>query len=720
MNIFQKDNTRQLLWPVTQAINTVMGLPACIWLLDETERIFQISVAAELLEEYVRDAYLSMDEPCIAADVFRTGETIIVPTISDEGQWKYKTEGSRMGLKSAIVSPLWIKNKFVGVLDVYIPESRSFDPDELKPKVESFAEQIGTTLRQIWGMETLKKVGQLINSQIQDIPLLLKNIMRSAQQVLGCEHVSIFLKEETSGDLVLEKSSTNELRRNRFKSGEGLAGLVVQTGESLCVQDALKHPQYVPGVCLKTEERSMLLSPIKSENGEVIGVISADIVGLNGFDSQELLWLDTLTNQAAMAIKNAQVYYLVNQRRKAMVDIGKKLTEKIYLKENEVYELIYEQVTQKLRVDNFFIALYDEKNGMIRFVIACSEGELVPVNSEEGWKNRKWADGHKVEAIISTNHYLLLNTRKEIEDRFGARREKKMASSWLGVPMHFGENTLGIIATYSYEQEHFFNQDDVDIFQALADLASVAIENVRLYAQRADDIACLQDINKAVISKNQSEILQLIVEKAVETMPGEYSSLWLIEHESGDLVLEAVHGPAETKAWEIKRLKKAEENSINRLVADTGKPYRCPDVEQEPRFFKIYENAKSSVTVPLRYQDSIIGTLNVESSRLSAFTEQHAQFLDSLSDQAAIAIENFRLYRQSQNQRKVLTEAIGQISTSVASPSESDIERILDNIFKWTLALMGKASLGEIRLLDKETNELVVRGGHSGSGIHCN
>ncbi len=707
MNFSQEHDKKQFLQPTVNAISAMLDLPVSIWLVDEAGKVLRAVAVTETLEELIGNAEIPLDGPSVAAGVFKTLETAVVENIEADENWQFKAGILSLGLRSAVMPPLLIKNREVGLLVVYVPKENPLKLEKLKPKVESAALQIADTLRHVQGLETLNEVGRQLNSQIQNPQFLLKNIIQSAQQVLNCEHVSIFLKDSTSGDLVLEKSSTDQLRRDRFKPGEGLAGVVVQTGESMLVPDALKHPNYVPGLYLTAKKRSMLLSPIKSEGGkDVVGVISADIVGLDGFDSQDMLWLETLTNHAATAIKNTQLYQYVNQRRKAMVDIGKKLTEKIHLSENDVFELIYEQATHKLDVDNFFIALHDEEDDMIHFVLASSEGKRVSVNTEEGWKDRQWLEGHKIEMIISTNEHLLLNTRKEIEERFQDRPEKNLARSWLGVPMHSGEKILGIVATYNYEQDYFFNEDDVEIFQVLADLASVAIENARFYTQCADDIASLQDINEAVVSKDRDEILQLIVRKAVETMPGEYSSLWLIELGTGDLILEAAYGSAGTRAREVKRLKKASATSINLEVAGTGTPHICSDVKLEPRFYRIYEKAKSSVTVPLRYRNSVIGTLNVESSKLNAFTEQHSEMLDSFSDQAAIAIENFRLYTQLQEQRDIQIEAIRQISMSIASPFE--IGSILDGVLDWVIKLMGEASLGEIRLLDKETDELVA------------
>ena len=154
----------------------------------------------------------------------------------------------------------------------------------------------------------------------------------------------------------------------------------------------------------------------------------------------------------------------------------------------------------------------------------------------------------------------------------------------------------------------------------------------------------------------------------------------MLETGSGNLTLQAVFGPTEAseKARNVGQLKAVEHaGSINMQVATTGKPIICPDVSQEPGFVPIYEAARSSVTVPLKYQDRVIGTLNVECARRNAFTHYDCTLLDSFSDQAAVAIMNARLY-DARRQDIAALQAINEAATSL--PLSEVLQLIVDMV----------------------------------------
>jgi len=84
----------------------------------------------------------------------------------------------------------------------------------------------------------------------------------------------------------------------------------------------------------------------------------------------------------------------------------------------------------------------------------------------------------------------------------------------------------------------------------------------------------------------------------------------------------------------------AEENGhgISGYVAATGRSYICPDVERDPRYVMGLDNAKSSLTVPLRLHDKVIGVFNIESRQRAAFNEDDRQFAEIFGRYVAIAL----------------------------------------------------------------------------------
>lgn len=86
-----------------------------------------------------------------------------------------------------------------------------------------------------------------------------------------------------------------------------------------------------------------------------------------------------------------------------------------------------------------------------------------------------------------------------------------------------------------------------------------------------------------------------------------------------------------------------ENSGISGYVAATGRSYICPDVSKDPRYLVGIDNAKSSLTVPLRLHDHVLGIFNIESDQLAAFTEDDRQFAEIFGRYIAIALHILNL-----------------------------------------------------------------------------
>jgi CheY-like chemotaxis protein len=93
-----------------------------------------------------------------------------------------------------------------------------------------------------------------------------------------------------------------------------------------------------------------------------------------------------------------------------------------------------------------------------------------------------------------------------------------------------------------------------------------------------------------------------------------------------------------SEALNIELYSQTESNGISGYVAATGRSYICPDVERDPRYVMGLDQAKSSLTVPLRLHDKVIGIFNIESRQRAAFNEDDRQFAEIFGRYVAIAL----------------------------------------------------------------------------------
>jgi two-component system, NtrC family, sensor kinase len=240
---------------------------------------------------------------------------------------------------------------------------------------------------------------------------------------------------------------------------------------------------------------------------------------------------------------------------------------------------------------------------------------------------------------------------------------------------------------------HHFSESDKQTLELFADQIAIAVENAQLYEQRLGDIAAFQEINTAITSKPQEEICELITRKARELTQADYAGLWLVS--ANKLVSGSMHGTEPLSAPGLL----IDKRSINGWVALAREPYVCYDVKTDPHYRVWREDIdiQTSAAVPLLIGDRLLGTLNIESERKHAFSEYQFGLLKSLADQAAIALENARLFRQTSE----LTDQIMRLQEVAAAiaTGPSDRDEILSLLVHKVVEVMPGSSCA-IRLYD--------------------
>ncbi len=109
-------------------------------------------------------------------------------------------------------------------------------------------------------------------------------------------------------------------------------------------------------------------------------------------------------------------------------------------------------------------------------------------------------------------------------------------------------------------------------------------------------------------------------------------------------------------------------NGVTGYVAATGNSYLCLDTAHDPLYLVGNSNARSSLTVPLKRHNGILGTFNVESSLQNAFNEKDQEFLELFSREVAVALNTLELLVVQQN--AAANENTTRILVSVAQPAD--------------------------------------------------
>jgi CheY-like chemotaxis protein len=146
---------------------------------------------------------------------------------------------------------------------------------------------------------------------------------------------------------------------------------------------------------------------------------------------------------------------------------------------------------------------------------------------------------------------------------------------------------------------------------------------------------------ESIRKKHVADRLKILEEKIIkfshELLRFDHLAVRLIDERTGKLELVMASGlPPE--AMEIELYAQREGNGIMGYVAATGRSYISADVSKDRRYVTGMHGARSSLTVPLRLHDKVIGAFNVESEHLAAFTEEDRQFAEIFANHIALAL----------------------------------------------------------------------------------
>jgi GAF domain-containing protein len=144
---------------------------------------------------------------------------------------------------------------------------------------------------------------------------------------------------------------------------------------------------------------------------------------------------------------------------------------------------------------------------------------------------------------------------------------------------------------------------------------------------------------------NLPELLRAIVGSASELLQSETGSLMMLDKERNELAFEVVSGE------ELKELRVPADQGIAGWVIQHGEPAIVDDVPNDPRFYDQIDRSsgfttRSMLAVPLKLRDRTIGVIELMNKQGGpGFTERDQELATALAAQAAVAIENARLYR---------------------------------------------------------------------------
>ena len=556
-------------------------------------------------------------------------------------------------------------------------------------------------------LDALREISLAVTAQL-GLDEVLQNVVERGCRLLDARAGGIYLVDETRSDLefVVSHGYTRDYVGTRLASGEGLCGRVLQSGAPLAVADYNHWEGRSPD--WETETLTAVLGVPLKRGEQVIGVLEFVESGrARGFGEHDV-WLATLfANQAAIAIENARLYQAAQAARES-ADTLREISRAVgsTLELDEVLSLVLRQAKRVLTYDTASILLFAGGEPAMAAVSGYEDEKLVRTEV-----SLRLNDSPILQAMACDHSPVVIADVRE-DERWIWVPGAEEVRAWIAVPLLARDEMTGALMIDS-TQPGFYTEADVIIAQALANQAAVAIENARLYQaeQRGREIAeALQETARVVnTSLNLEEVLPLILEQLAQVIEYDSSAVLLLDDDWFKVT--AGRGFPDLEAA-LRISFNADGDNISSAVMHARRPLIIEDVQADPRWRPDpgVTHIHGWIGAPLIARDRVTGILNVDSCQIGAYSEEDGQLVFAFAAQAAIAIENARLYEQAQRRLESLT-SLSRASQAITG--SLDVQDVLEQIVGLAGTVVN-SDYTSVVLLDKEGQPVLGTGDFRG------
>ena len=561
--------------------------------------------------------------------------------------------------------PLLATDRVLGVLAIYHAVDFRL-PAEDREFLETLAAHAALALEnaRLFGeirrrqetAEALAAITQTLTASL-DLRTVLAGVADGVRELFGADGGAIGLITRRGHDAARRPRRAWARTRSAtwsWRPGQGGTGWVLRHGQPFRTSDYGRDPRITQTLIPEIQQagiRGMLAVPVRLQD-EIVGI-------LYGFWSQPVELTDEhvslatdLARVVAVAVANARLYQEARDREaeaRALFEVGRLISST--LDPDRVFDRIVERVLELMRVRACGIFRLDP-DGLLRY--ARGAGPVAGVRPGHGGAARRGTVRPvRGRAPAGVDRRDLRKPRSGCESSSVRRLvEREGYRAVLSVPILTQGAPFGCLATYWWEP-HEPTAAEVQTLTSLATLAAVAIENARLYdatRHQVERLERLSHVNRAVsASLRLDDVLDEITRAAGTLCDAPLATTWLADETERVLVRRAFHGAQEIRDQLPDRLAFGQ-GGVG-IVAERREALLNVRVEGNPeivgREALLAQGVRTFSGLPVMLGDRLLGVLAVSGREGRPLGEADEALLRALVGQAAVAIQNARLYEDA-------------------------------------------------------------------------
>jgi sigma-B regulation protein RsbU (phosphoserine phosphatase) len=317
---------------------------------------------------------------------------------------------------------------------------------------------------------------------------------------------------------------------------------------------------------------------------------------------------------------------------KTLFDLGRQVAA--VLDFDDLLQQIPQLIGRLISFEAFAVYLLDERRGELRAAY------MVGYPERDTPFRLKLGQG-LVGAAVASEQPLLVNDLDADPRYVGYVPDMH---SGIVVPLLHKSKPIGALNILSHNRDQFTYRD-VEIVRQFAAHVAVALVNARLFERSrrdADAFETLAEIGREVTSVLDLDQLFTRIAQLTKRVVDYRTFGILLLDDSGELVMK--HAVQYGEKVDVPRLRLGE--GLVGYAALHKEPVLVSDVSEDPRYIKLVPDVRSELAIPMLLKDRCIGVVDLESPELDAFSKRDVEILTLLASQAAVAIENARLYEK--------------------------------------------------------------------------